>query len=78
MHLSDKKIKDLTQHGVTVSKRLPHIIPPNEHNQFYLATKAAKSGHMIDFNGKVHSPEQSDLPLIKGMNTDQFAVIQNL
>ena len=72
-----KKIEDLTQHGVKVKKRIPHIIPPNEHNQFYLETKASKSGHMIDFKGKEHLPEQSDLPLIQGMTSDQFAALQN-
>ncbi|MFC1996857.1 GTP cyclohydrolase II [Chloroflexota bacterium] len=72
-----KKIEDLTQHGVMVNKRLPHIIPPNEHNKFYLETKAAKSGHMIDFKGKEHLPEQSDLPFVEGMTTEQFAALHN-
>ncbi len=72
-----KKINDLTHHGVTVSERLPHIIPPNEHNQFYLETKAAKSGHMIDFQGKEHLPEQADLPFVEGMTTEQFAMLQS-
>jgi len=72
-----KKIEDLIQHGVVVSKRLPHILPPNEYNQFYLETKAAKSGHMIDFNGKVHLPEQSDFPFVKGMTKEQFVALQN-
>jgi GTP cyclohydrolase II len=62
-----KKIDQLTQYGVKVNKRIPHIIPSNEHNRFYLETKAAKSGHMIDFNGKEHLPEQSDKPIVEGM-----------
>jgi GTP cyclohydrolase II len=72
-----KKIDDLTQHGVIVSKRLPHILPPNEHNQFYLETKAARSGHMIDFKGKEHLAEQGDFPFIEGMTPEQFAALQN-
>jgi GTP cyclohydrolase II len=43
-----KKIDQLTRYGVKVNGRIPHIMKPNEHNRFYLETKAAKSGHMID------------------------------
>ena len=45
---------------------------PNEHNRFYLETKAAKSGHMIDFHGKEHLPEQYDRPIVEGMSEDQI------
>jgi GTP cyclohydrolase II len=55
-----RKIQQLTQHGVRVSGRLPHVIPPNDHNRFYLETKANRSGHWIDFAGKPHLPEQDD------------------
>ena len=43
-----KKIDQLTRYGVKVNGRIPHIMKPNKHNRFYLETKAAKSGHMID------------------------------
>lgn len=66
-----KKINQLTQYGVKVNSRIPHILPSNEHNRFYLETKAAKSGHMIDFQGKEHLPEQSDNPIIEGMPENQ-------
>jgi GTP cyclohydrolase II len=59
-----EKIAQLVQHDVQVSNRIPHIIPPNEHNRFYLETKADRSGHWIDFQGKVHLPEQSDPVLV--------------
>lgn len=59
------KIQQLTQHGVQVTQRLPHMIPPNAHNRFYLETKANRSGHWIDFSGKPHLPEQSD-PVVVG------------
>ncbi|MCC6300450.1 MAG: GTP cyclohydrolase II [Anaerolineales bacterium] len=63
-----KKIQQLIDYGVKVSDRIPHIMEPNEYNRFYLETKAAKSGHLIDFHGKQHLPEQSDRPFIKGMS----------
>jgi GTP cyclohydrolase II len=72
------KIQDLTQHGVVVTKRIPHIIPPNEYNQFYLETKAAKSGHMIDFQGKEHLLEQGDHPIVDGMTAEQIDALQEI
>jgi GTP cyclohydrolase II len=72
-----RKIQDLTKHGVQVTERIPVVIPPNSYNQFYLETKASKSGHMIDFEGKEHLQEQGDLPLIEGMAPDQIAILQS-
>nr|MBI2905659.1 hypothetical protein [Chloroflexota bacterium] len=68
-----RKINDLTAHGIKVTERIPLIIPPNPYNQFYLETKAAKSGHLIDFNGKEHLLEQIDRPIVDGMTPDQIA-----
>jgi GTP cyclohydrolase II len=62
-----KKIGALSQHGVQVSKRLPHVIPPNGFNRFYLETKRDRSGHWIDFSGKPHLLEQSDPVVVEGM-----------
>ena len=70
-----KKIAQLEQYGVKVNARIPHILPSNEHNRFYLETKAAKSGHMIDFRGKEHLPEQSDRPIIEGMPESQIKAL---
>jgi GTP cyclohydrolase II len=67
-----RKINQLTQYGIQVNGRIPHIMEPNEHNRFYLETKAIKSGHMIDFHGKEHLPEQSDQPIVEGMSRDQI------
>ncbi len=61
------KIAQLTQYGVEVSGRIPHVMPPTPHNRFYLETKASRSGHYIDFSGKPHLTEQSDPPLVEGM-----------
>jgi hypothetical protein len=42
------KIAQLEEHGICVSARVPHVTPPNEHNRFYLATKAARCGHRLN------------------------------
>ena len=70
-----KKIAQLTQYGIQVNGRIPHIMEPNEHNRFYLETKAAKSGHMIDFHGKEHLPEQDDRAIIEGMSEAQIGAL---
>ena len=41
------KVAQLEQHGVPVSGRVPHLLPPNPHNRFYLQTKQRRSGHLI-------------------------------
>ena len=43
-----KKIRQLEQHGIKVTGRIPHVVPPTEHNRSYLETKAARSGHYLD------------------------------
>ncbi len=66
-----RKIADLTSRGINITGRIPLVIPPNPYNRFYLETKAAKSGHLIDFDGKEHLQEQMDRPIIDGMSTEQ-------
>lgn len=66
-----RKLNDLNRYGVKVNGRIPHILPPNPYNEFYLKTKAEKSGHLIDFNGKEHLPEQLDRPVVAGMTDEQ-------
>ena len=70
-----RKMNQLTRYGINVTGRIPHIMPPNEHNRFYLETKAAKSGHLIDLQGREHLLEQSDLPIIEGMSDDQIRAL---
>jgi GTP cyclohydrolase II len=70
-----KKIQQLTEHGIVINDRIPHIMEPNDHNRFYLETKAAKSGHMIDFLGKEHLAEQTDRPIVKGMSENQIKAL---
>jgi GTP cyclohydrolase II len=73
-----KKIEDLTQHGILVNGRIPHIMQANEYNRFYLETKALKSGHLIDLLGKEHIPEQADPPVVEGMDDEQIKLITEL
>jgi GTP cyclohydrolase II len=61
------KIAQLEQQGISIKSRIPHVIPPNDHNRFYLQTKAVRSGHYIDFDGKEHLKEQDEPVLVEGM-----------
>ena len=60
-----KKISELEKLGTKVAGRIPHVIPANEWNRFYLETKAVRSGHLIDFEGKPHLPEQDDPVIVE-------------
>jgi len=73
-----KKIEELVKNGVKVNGRIPHILPANEYNRFYLETKAIKSGHLIDLQGKYHLPEQADPPMVEGMDDDAITVVKAL
>lgn len=70
------KLKALTQAGIKITQRVPHVIPPNAYNSFYLQTKVRRSGHLIDLNGKEHLPEQHDRPQVAGMSDAQAASVQ--
>lgn len=61
-----KKVSELEKLGTKVTGRIPHVIPANEWNKFYLETKATRSGHLIDFQGKPHIPEQDDPVIVEG------------
>lgn len=69
-----KKIEDLACLGIKVNGRIPHIMEPNQYNRFYLETKALKSGHLMDYSGKVHLVEQADTPRIRGMREPQVEI----
>jgi GTP cyclohydrolase II len=61
------KVGQLEQHGVKVAARIPHLLPPNPYNRFYLETKAKRSGHYIDLSGLPRLQEQSDPVRVEGM-----------
>jgi GTP cyclohydrolase II len=42
------KIVELERHGLRVAARVPHAVAANDHNRLYLATKARRSGHLLD------------------------------
>jgi GTP cyclohydrolase II len=73
-----RKIENLSQYGVKINRRIPIVIPPNPFNEFYLKTKALKSGHMIDLFGKQHLPEQHDRPIVAGMTPEQIAELEEM
>ena len=41
------KVSALSNCGIVVEERVPHAFPSNEHNESYLRTKAARSGHVF-------------------------------
>ncbi len=61
-----RKVDELARYGVKISQRLPHVIPPNDHNRFYLETKRDKSGHLLDPEGKPHLAEQGEPVRVAG------------
>jgi GTP cyclohydrolase II len=61
-----KKIEELARYGVKISSRLPHVIPANEFNRFYLETKRDRSGHILDALGKPHMAEQGEPVHVEG------------
>jgi GTP cyclohydrolase II len=67
-----KKMNALTAFGVKITERIPLVIPPNPYNEFYLRTKAEKSGHMISFGKDMRFYEQIDRPVVDGMTREQI------
>jgi GTP cyclohydrolase II len=61
-----RKIQELGKLGVKISGRIPHVIPATEWNRFYLETKAERSGHLIEFDGKPRMLEQNDPVIVEG------------
>jgi len=43
-----KKLQELEQYGIIITERVEHVFQANEHNEFYLMTKANVSGHLMD------------------------------
>lgn len=78
-----RKIDQLREYGIQVNGRIPHILPPNPHNRFYLETKAHKSGHLIEFSDSESGAklerfqEQSDMPYVAGMSEEQISELED-
>ncbi len=64
------KVQQLEQHGIRVTGRIPHVMPANEHNRFYLETKATRSGHYIELDGQPRLVEQDEPVLVEGMDEE--------
>jgi GTP cyclohydrolase II len=60
-----RKIDGLRALGVEVVDRIPLVIPANPYDRAYLATKAHKSGHLIDDRAL----EQAEPPAVDGNAT---------
>lgn len=58
------KMNQLQKFGVNISRRRPHLLPPNPHNRFYLETKARRSGHLINLERRTHLQEQDDAIIV--------------
>ncbi|MCC2977680.1 GTP cyclohydrolase II [Sphingomonas sp. PL-96] len=41
------KVAALETAGIAVAERVPHALPPNPHNEHYLATKRDRTGHQL-------------------------------
>jgi GTP cyclohydrolase II len=48
------KVDGLRALGVKVAGRLPHVMTPNRHNQFYLVTKQRRAGHWLGLSENAH------------------------
>jgi len=70
-----KKIDELKDYGIRITGRIPLVIPPNPYNEFYLKTKAAKSGHLMTFGSETRFEEQIDMPIISGMTNEQIGAL---
>ncbi|MFC2028935.1 GTP cyclohydrolase II [Chloroflexota bacterium] len=70
-----KKINELTHYGIKINGRIPLIIPPNPYNEFYLKTKAERSGHLMKFGTNLRFEEQIDRPIIDGMTLEKIGAL---
>ena len=73
-----RKIQGLTDHGIKITGRIPLVIPPNPNNEFYLHTKATKSGHLIEFGKTERIQEQMDMPVVAGMTDTQVDALEQV
>jgi GTP cyclohydrolase II len=60
-----EKIRQLTDAGITIVKRLPLIIEPTEYSRAYIETKAKRAGHLFGELAETHDIEE-----IKSMDSE--------
>jgi GTP cyclohydrolase II len=70
-----RKIDELKDYGIRITGRIQLVIQPNPYNEFYLKTKAAKSGHLMTFGSETRFEEQIDMPIISGMTNEQIGAL---
>lgn len=63
------KIHQLEQYGVRITGRIPHVMQPNPFNRAYLETKALRSGHYMELDGKRHLEEQDEPIIAESLST---------
>ncbi len=67
-----EKVAQLEHYGVSIVERVPHVMKANAHNQFYLQTKADKSGHFIKLEDKRELAEQNERVVVEGVNLNDI------
>ena len=72
-----RKLDGLRELGINVSGRIPLVIPANDYNRSYLKTKALRSGHLIDVEGREHLLEQIDRPIVEGMAPEAIRAMES-
>jgi 3,4-dihydroxy 2-butanone 4-phosphate synthase / GTP cyclohydrolase II len=48
-----RKVDDLEKYAIEVTERIPHVVEPSMHNEFYLKTKQEKLGHLLKSSLKI-------------------------
>jgi GTP cyclohydrolase II len=71
-----RKLAGLRALGVDIRGRIPLVVPANDHNRSYLETKALRSGHLIDVDGRAHLREQIDRPIVEGMAPEAVEALE--
>jgi 3,4-dihydroxy 2-butanone 4-phosphate synthase/GTP cyclohydrolase II len=51
------KYQGISEFGLSVERRVPFVTTPNSENAFYLKTKWAMLGHMLDCDGKTKTAD---------------------
>jgi GTP cyclohydrolase II len=73
-----RKLEGLRSLGIRITGRIPLVVPANDHNRSYLETKALRSGHLIDVEGRAHLLEQIDRPIVEGMADEAILALESL